>query len=100
MLQAVREGLESCLQELQMHFLAPVCVSMYNKDLEGSLRSEENRPEHDMRDHDALRDACQFLLIAADAVEGHRETIVRLLFNEVSLGPTTYNPRFPWLAWR
>ena len=79
----VREGLESCLQELQMHFLAPVCVSMYNKDLEASLRSQDNRPDHDMRDHDALRDACYFLLIAADALELQREATIRLLFNEV-----------------
>ena len=70
-----------------MHFLAPVCVSMYNKDLEAALRSEDNRPEHDMRDHDALRDACHFLLIAADAVDLQRETIVRLLFNEVVCSP-------------
>lgn len=83
MLQAIKEGMESCLQELQMHFFAPVCVSMYNKDLEASLKSEEDRPEHDLRDHDALRDACQFLLIAAEVLEGQRETIVRLLFNEV-----------------
>ena len=81
--QAIKKGLETCLQELQMHFLSPVCVSMYNKDVEAALRSADSRPEHDMRDHDALRDGCQFLLIAAEVLQSQRETVVRLLFNEV-----------------
>ena len=88
------------MRELQEHFLAPACISMYNKDLEASLKSEDSRPEHDMRDHDALRDACQFLLIAADLVESQLETIVRLLFNEVSRPRvlhhfSTFLPTFP-----
>ncbi len=66
-----------------MHFLSPVCVSMYNKDVEAALRSADSRPEHDMRDHDALRDGCQFLLIAAEVLQSQRETVVHLLFNEV-----------------
>lgn len=81
--QVLKEGLQGCLQELQMHFYAPVSISMYSRELEASLRSQDNRPEHDMRDHDALRDACQFLLIAADILEEQLETIIRLLFNEV-----------------
>lgn len=81
-LQAIREGVRRCLQELQDHLCAPVCISMYNKDLEAALKSEDDRPEHDMRDHHSLRDACQFLLIAAEIIEEQQETIVRLLFNE------------------
>ena len=75
--------MQSCLREFEEHFYAPVCISMYNKDLETSLKSEDNRPDHDMRDHDALRDACHFLLLAADIIEPQTEAVVRLLFNEV-----------------
>lgn len=84
LLQAIEEGMATCLREFQEHFYAPVCISMYNKDLEAALKSEDNRPDHDMRDHNALRDACQFLLIAATTLEGQVETVVRLLFNEVN----------------
>ena len=82
-LQAVVEGIEMLFNEVQAHLLAPVCVSAYNKDLQARLKSDKDRPDHDMRDHDALRDACSFLLIAADALEGQHDAVARLVFNEV-----------------
>jgi hypothetical protein len=38
-----------------------------------------------MVDYNSLRDACKFLLLASDALEGllSQEAICRLLFNEV-----------------
>lgn len=64
--------------------MAPVGISMYNKDFEMELRSEDARPEHDLRDHDCLKDACQLLLIAADASSSLHEKAIRLLTCEAS----------------
>lgn len=54
---------------------------------ETAAGSEGGRPEHDMRDHDALRDACAYLLLASDTLGdlASQEAICRLLFNEVWL---------------
>ena len=78
--------------EVQAHLLAPVCVSAYNKDLQARLRSDRDRPDQDMRDHDALRDACSFLLIAADALKGQQDAVARLVFNEVTCQARQHHP--------
>lgn len=69
------------LKELQDHFQASTSVSAYNKGQEQALSEEVWVPV----DHDDLRDACDFLLLISDALEGlpHQEAICRLLFNEV-----------------
>lgn len=85
--QAALEGMQLLLEEVQQHLLEPARVSSYDRGLQAQLCSEEDRPEHDMRDHEALKDACCFLLLAAEALEREREAIARLLFNEVPSFP-------------
>ena len=51
--------------------------------MQDAALSTDNRPEHQMRDHESLKDACCFLQIAAEACPNHRVAIVRLLFSLV-----------------
>ena len=59
-----------------------------------AAESEGERPDHDMRDHNALRDACAFLLLASDTLRdlASQEAVCRLLFNEVRKQPPTPSP--------
>lgn len=84
-LQAAMEAIDMCMEEMQLHFMSPVGISGYNKDFEVQLKSEDDRPQHDMRDHDCLKDACHLLLIAVDASAANYEKAFRLLSSEVSL---------------
>lgn len=82
---------------MQDHFLEGAVLSAYNKAAQGRLHSESERPEHDMRDAEALKDACAFLLIVSGACPGQREAAGRLLFNLVSSHPSALvRGALPW----
>lgn len=76
--QSGRKVVAAELRNLQELFQAPTSVSLYNKGQELALSNSA-------MDHDGLRDACDFLVLASDALEGlpTQEAIRRLLFNEV-----------------
>ncbi len=98
-MQVAVEMVAAGLQEFQDHFQAPVSVSAYNRDLAAAMSGEGTRPEHDMRGHDALRDACAFLLLASDTLVdlAGQEAVCRLLYNEVGLSLIKLLPDPPYL---